>query len=70
MDISEVQRLNLQPGDLLVVRFRQPIPATAAAAVMARVQAWAGTAVPVLILDGDASLEVVTADGEVREITR
>ena len=62
LEITDLQRLNLQPGDRLVVRVRNRLSAQEAAVIMARLREWSGGEVPVLILDDDASLDVVTAE--------
>jgi hypothetical protein len=69
-EITDLQRVNLQPGDLLAVRLKGRVTAQQAAAVTAIVRGWAGGDVPVLVLDDGASLEVVAASGDVREIVR
>jgi protein-disulfide isomerase-like protein with CxxC motif len=69
-EITDLQRLNLQPGDRLVVRFHGRLTAAQAHMIRERLREWSGGGFPVLVLDADASLEVVTADGHVREIAR
>jgi hypothetical protein len=70
-EITGIERVNLQPGDRLIVRYERFLTAQEAAAVLVRVQKWSGGAVPVLILDGGASLEVLTDSGDdVQEIAR
>lgn len=70
LEISDLQRLNLQPGDRLVVRVKGRLTAAQAAVLTARLREWSGGAFPVLILDDDASLDVVTADDGRQEIVR
>ena len=70
IEVAELQRLNLQPGDRLVVRTLGRLTAAQAHEFSERIRAWSGGEFPVLVLDGDTSLEVVTADDATREITR
>jgi len=66
LEISDLQRVNLQPGDRLVVRFPGRITHQQAAWVYDRLREWAGGDFPVLVLDDGASVEVVAVDaGEV-----
>ena len=67
-EITDLRRLNLQPGDRLVLRVKGRIPADQAQELLACTRAWAGDEVPVMILDDDASLEIVS--GDAREIAR
>ena len=69
-EITDLQRVNLQPGDRLVVRLRGRATAQLAETLRAIVRDWAGEGVPVLILDDSASLEVVAADDTPQEIVR
>jgi hypothetical protein len=70
LEITDLQRVNLQPGDRLVVRARHRLSAREAADIVARLCEWSGGQVPVLVLDDSASLDVVTADGGMQEIVR
>ena len=67
-EITDLQRLNLQPGDRLILRVKGRIPADKAQELLAYTRAWAGDEVPVMILDDGASLEIMS--GDAREIVR
>jgi hypothetical protein len=59
-EITEVQRLTLKPGDLLVVRTDETLDAQTADRLRERLYAWLGVpGVRILVLDRGASLEVV-----------
>ncbi len=59
-EITEVERITLKPGDRLAVRVAGRLTPQQADMIKERVTAlWPG--VPVLILDGGTSLEVVEA---------
>ena len=70
LEITDVQRVNLQAGDRLVVRLRGRATTQLAATVRAIVRDWAGEDVPVLILDDSASLEVIATEDAPQEIAR
>ncbi len=59
-EITDVQRFRLEPGDRLVVRYQERLTHQQAVLVRDRLLAWAGPGFPVLVLDGGASLEIVT----------
>lgn len=64
-EITEVQRLRLEPGDALVVRLEREPDMDEAARIKARVRATLGRdTVPVLVLGPGASLEVVDGYSE------
>jgi protein-disulfide isomerase-like protein with CxxC motif len=70
LEITDLQRVDLQPGDRLAVRLKGRATDQQAAAVTAIVREWSGGDFPVLVLYDDTALEVVTASGDAREITR
>jgi hypothetical protein len=70
LEITDLQRVDLQPGDRLAVRLKGRVTDQRAAALTAIVREWAGGDFPVLVLDDDTAIEVVTASGDAREITR
>jgi hypothetical protein len=61
VDITEVRRLTLKPGDVLVVRTDEKLSPETLAALRKYLHSWLDLPddVRVLILDGGASLEVV-----------
>ena len=67
-EVTDVQRLTLRPGDAIVLRVPSRISAQIADVLKERVRAKLGLGpdVPILILDGDISIEVAGTAGEVR----
>jgi len=60
-EITEVQRLTVKPGDVLVVRTAETLSHEKAAALREHLHAWLGLpgGARLMILDGGVSLEVV-----------
>lgn len=67
-ELTDLQRLNLQPGDRLIFRFPGKLTRKQTEEIRQRLRGWAGD-FPVLVLDQGGVLDVVTADGE-QEIVR
>lgn len=66
-EITDAERLTLRPGDALVIRFQQRIRSDDAKAIEERVRVILRLedSTPVLILDGDARVEVMEQPGEI-----
>jgi len=60
-EITEVQRLTVKPGDVLIVRTAETLSPETAAALRKHLHAWLGLpdSVRLLVLDRGVSLEVV-----------
>lgn len=63
-DLEEVRRLVVRPGDVLVFRFKRALSADVAEAISARLRARLGLGgdVKILVLDQDASLDVLEGE--------
>ena len=60
VDIADVQRLTVKPGDRIVVHVPERIDDRRAALHMKGLKEWLPDGVPVMILSGGATLAVVT----------
>ena len=60
-EVTEVQRLELKPGDRIVVRVADRLSMRVADILRTRVSEWLPPGVEVLILDQGMTLEVVEA---------
>lgn len=67
LELRDVERLALRPGDSLVIRFPGQISQQQAARVIERVRATLGLddSVPVLVLPAGAIAEVIGQPGEI-----
>lgn len=59
LEITEVQRLTLRPGDILVVRVKSRISAKYADEISGRLRGLASRGIKVMVLPEDMSLEVI-----------
>ena len=59
-----IARLQMQPGDVLVVRAVRPIPSATAERIRDHVRAALPLAVQVLVIDSDVELSVLTPPPE------